>query len=604
MVTDSLQSNIKLAKVFSRSGRLFNRMLSSNRKTVKPSHAKVNGVHYTPPELAGFLAEVTVQALGERDGPVQILDPACGDGSLLLAIAKVVPASLLSSLILTGYETDLAALAEAEPILTNSGAGGVTLLAQDFLSVEGVEPESEYGQRSLFDREKPVGQRFDAVIANPPYVRTQVLGAKKAQELAERFRLTGRVDLYQAFAQAMANVLKPGGVLGLLTSNRFLTVKSGASLRQLLRREFALNAIYDLGDTKLFSAAVLPVVVVAKKQRSETSSNCIFDRVYEQRKKAAVSKSTSTYPSILEALQDRKCHGLVKTPKGIYSVERGILSVAEETWSLSTPIVDAWLKTVSDNREYSFSDLAKIRVGIKTTADDVFLRDDWDHLPVGMRPEQELLRPLFTHYEANCWFADPGRKRKQVLYPHTVRDGRRMAVELDEYPRAAAYLKHHEARLRRRKYVIDSGRKWYEIWVPQNPDDWKKIKIVYPDIAEFPRFFLDTTGAIVNGDCYWITLSEDVKSEWLLLMLAVANSTFITRYYDVVYHNKLYSGRRRFMTQYVGGFPLPSLGSPCGKKIVQLVSCLIREGKASDATEKEIDSLVWETFGLRKEIAG
>ena len=27
---------------------------------------------------------------------------------------------------------------------------------------------------------------FDAVIANPPYVRTQVLGAKKAQELAKR----------------------------------------------------------------------------------------------------------------------------------------------------------------------------------------------------------------------------------------------------------------------------------------------------------------------------------------------------------------------------------------------------------------------------------
>jgi len=580
-------------------------MRFSKRKAGKPSHAKVNGVHYTPPELAGFLAEVTVPALGEWDGPVQVLDPACGDGGLLLAFAKVVPARLLSRLFLTGYETDPAALAEAERALTSSGAGGVTLLAQDFLSVEGVEPENEYGQRGLFDPEEPAVQRFDAVIANPPYVRTQVLGAKKAQELAERFRLTGRVDLYQAFTQAMANVLKPGGVLGLLTSNRFLTVKSGASLRELLRREFALDAIYDLGDTKLFTAAVLPVVVVAKKQRPETSSTCIFDRVYEQRKEAAVGEPTSTYTSILEALQDRKCDGLVKTPKGIYSVERGVLSsTGEEAWSLSTPTVDAWLQTVYANRECSFSDLAKVRVGIKTTADEVFLRDDWDHLPDSMRPERELLRPLLTHYEAHRWFADPDRRRKQVLYPHVVRDGRRMPVELDDYPSAATYLKHHEARLRRRKYVIDSGRKWYEIWVPQNPEDWKKEKIVYPDIAEFPRFFLDTTGAIVNGDCYWITLNEEVKSDWLLLMLAVANSTFITRYYDVVYHNKLYSGRRRFMTQYVGGFPLPPLGSPCSKKIVRLVSHLVRKGKASDTTEKEIDGLVWEAFGLGKEVAG
>ena len=152
--------------------------------------------------------------------------------------------------------------------------------------------------------------------------------------------------------------------------------------------------------------------------------------------------------------------------------------------------------------------------------------------------------------------------------------------------------------------MTDSGRKWYEIWVPQNPKDWKRDKIVYPDITESPRFFLDATGAIVNGDCYWITLSEQVKPDWLLLMLAVANSTFITRYYDAVYHNKLYSGRRRFMTQYVSGFPLPSLEAPCSKRIVRLVSRLVREGKASDTTEKEINGLVWEAFGLGEEIAG
>ncbi len=113
-------------------------------------------------------------------------------------------------------------------------------------------------------------RQFDAVIANPPYVRTQVLGAATSQTLARRFGLTGRVDLYHAFTKAMANVLKPGGILGLLTSNRFLTVKSGASLRRLLRIEFHLEAIYDLGDTRLFAAAVLPVIVVARKQRGGT----------------------------------------------------------------------------------------------------------------------------------------------------------------------------------------------------------------------------------------------------------------------------------------------------------------------------------------------
>ena len=34
----------------------------------------------------------------------------------------------------------------------------------------------------------------------------------------------------------------------------------------MLRTQFTLQAIYDLGDTKLFAAAVLPVIVVATKK--------------------------------------------------------------------------------------------------------------------------------------------------------------------------------------------------------------------------------------------------------------------------------------------------------------------------------------------------
>lgn len=577
-------------------------MRSSSSRTGKANHTKANGVHYTPPELASFLAGVTIEALGGAKKPLRVLDPACGDGGLLRAVVEMTPASARDHLFLTGYETDSIAIEKAAYSLSGLGAGAIVLKEQDFLSLEGVEPRN--GQRSLFDADEPVFEQFDMVIANPPYVRTQVLGAQTSQKLAARFQLTGRVDLYHAFTQAMANVLKPGGVLGLLTSNRFLTVKSGAALRQLLRQEFALEAIYDLGDTKLFTAAVLPVIVVAKKQRAESSSQCIFDRVYEHRIGAAKDEPTTSYPSILEALQDRDCDGLVNTPKGTYAVERGVLSVSEEeAWSLSTPAVDAWLQTVNSHRECSFSDIAKVRVGIKTTADEVFLRDDWDRLPESPMPEEELLRPLLTHHEANRWFADPkNEKGKRVLYPHTVRDGKRMPVALDDYPRAAAYLRHHEVRLRRRKYVIDSGRKWYEIWVPQNPEGWKKEKIVYPDISEQPRFLLDRTGAVVNGDCYWITLNEGVNSDWLLLMLAVANSTFITRYYDAVYHNKLYSGRRRFMTQYVGGFPLPSLKTECGEKIVRLVTEMLSSGKREADLEQQIDRFVWEAFDLEKEV--
>ena len=533
---------------------------------------------------------------------MEILDPACGDGVLLFAFSQAVPSRLRKRVILCGYETDGNALRQAAMLLANAGVADVVLEHRDFLAIEGIDVSPRRGQLSLLDdSESATLRHFDAVIANPPYVRTQVLGAAAAQELAKRFGLTGRVDLYHAFTKAMANVLKPGGVLGLLTSNRFLTVKSGASLRRLLRTEFDLEAIYDLGDTKLFTAAVLPVIVLARKQRAGNAP-CVFDRIYEHRPNGETATPDHECAGVLDAFRDHEVKGLVRTERGTFKIERGVLEATndDEAWSLSTSDYQEWLDCVGIQRRYSFDDVANVRVGIKTTADEVFIRDDWESLPKRLQPEPELLRPLITHRETERWI--PTAPKRKVLYTHTVENGRRVPIGLRDYPRARAYLESHKERLSSRKYVIEAGRQWYEIWVPHNPGDWSRPKIAYPDICEEPRFCFDLSGAIVNGDCYWMTLRPGFKPDWLLLLLAVANSSFVTRYYDIAFHNKLYAGRRRFMTQYVKKFPLPPLEAPVAQRIIQVVGERIANKMPDEDREMEIDQLVWESFGLVEEV--
>jgi adenine-specific DNA-methyltransferase len=553
-----------------------------------PNHAKMHGVHYTPPELAAFLADVTTAAALPVQGPVRVLDPACGDGALLVAMAKALPQDARCSLILEGFDTDGDELAKADAALARLGVADVILHHRDFLSESGVSYRED--SPGLFD-EKPSHQ-YDIVIANPPYVRTQVMGANKAQALARRFGLTGRVDLYQAFARAMTCVLKPGGVMGLLTSNRFLTVKSGAALRDMFSSHFEIEAVYDLGDTKLFVAAVLPAIVVGRKVRTRSSTHGEFHRIYENRSEDAGSPAKR--PSVLSALGEHELKGLVATPSGTFRIERGKLAIQCEGWALSNSDTNDWLNVVTAQQSATFGDLSKVRVGIKSTADEVFVRDDWESLPADMQPEPELLRPLLTHREAARWLPQPAVKR--VVYPQVMERGKRLAVDLDRYPGATAYFELHKPRLSRRTYVLNGGRKWYEIWVPHNPDDWAKPKIAYPDISEHPRFFFDSSGAIIQGDCYWITLNDGVDPDWLPLMLAVANSTFITKYYDTVFHNKLYAGRRRFMTQYVAKFPLPDLAA--SRTIVNEVSRLLRAGQVAPAEEERINQLVWKAFGL------
>ena len=67
--------------------------------------------------------------------------------------------------------------------------------------------------------------------------------------------------------------------------------------------------------------------------------------------------------------------------------------------------------------------------------------------------------------------------------------------------------------------------------MPQRPALWAAPKIVFPDISDTPRFALDASGVVVNGNCYWISLADVGDEDIAYLMLAVANSSLGVRYY-------------------------------------------------------------------------
>lgn len=571
---------------------------------------KEHGIHYTPVELADYLAQLSASAVRtayeHSQGGFVVLDPACGDGGLLKAFALAVPSEFRERLVLVGYDTDGDAVRAANESLGALGLSA-SITHADFLEIAG-DRRSGVGELALSNAGPAVSlagySLAQLVISNPPYVRTQVLGAERAQNLSARFGLTGRVDLYQVFVRAMSACLASGGTLALLTSNRLLSVKSGSAIRRMILEEFEPRLICDLGDTKLFRAAVLPAILIAQKRPCEASKAAAFVRVYTTRSPTTFeTKPVSSFGSVVRALV-AGASGQVVVPTGAFGIERGVLAASDcsgDTWSLSSSDSDAFLEEVKKGTSFHFADLFRVRVGIKTTADSVFIRDDWELLPSECRPESSLLRPLITHHVGARWLPELRSSQRRVLYPHECVDGKRCAISLPKYPRASAYLKEYQAQLEGRTYVREAGREWYELWVPQDPNAWRLPKVVWPDISEGPRFSLDTSGAIVNGDCYWMTLREGLDPRWLLLALAVANSSLGTRYYDTRFHNKLYSGRRRFMTQYVSDFPLPRLELPVTSELIQAARVLTEPNKSREEVEAlnaRVDRLVWRAFGV------
>jgi len=554
---------------------------------------KAGGATYTPFLLADFVAEQIVSSARlEGTNILRVLDPAVGDGELLLSLLrKLLPLNELPVHVF-GFDTNEAALIEAgRRISAKFPTVHLHLECENFLEYV-LEEGAVSGNSSLFAPSK--AERFDIIIANPPYVRTQIMGADQAQELATAFGLSGRVDLYHAFLIAMAQVLRPGGTAGIIVSNRFMTTKGGAGLRAALRERFSLRHVWDLGDTKIFTAAVLPAVILAEGRNGHDPAPPAFTSIYETDELATI-----------EALNPVAALGMVG-PVALadgrrFHVQHGTLDAtgpSHDVWRIATDSGDAWLATVMSHAWGTFRDIGKIRVGVKTCADKVFIRSDWDTLPDHEKPE--LLRPVTTHHIAGRFRSTPHEKQRSIVYPHEIVQKQRRAVDLSHYPKTSAYLETHRATLEGRTYVIEGGREWYELWVPQDPGSWAATKLVFKDISERPTFWLDLDGTIVNGDCYWLTCARPEQADLLWLAAAVANSTFAEAFYDHRFNNKLYAGRRRFITQYVEQFPLPDPETPLARKIIAEAKAIYEAAASpeSELLEAELDRMVWEAFGL------
>lgn len=566
---------------------------------------KAEGATYTPKNLADFVAEQIRRAapvtapvtIGNRT--IKVLDPATGDGELLISLLAQFDGPGTDAIEVHGFETDLRALNIAvDRIKQRFPKVALNLVHGSFLDfvLDEVRPHDSGG---LFA--KDVVPAYDLIIANPPYVRTQIMGAEQAQLLASQFGLAGRVDLYYAFIVGMAHVLKPGGIGGIIVSNRFMTTKSGGAVRQAIREHFNVRHVWDLGDTRLFDAAVLPAVLLVGKHDGRQRMSAGFTSIY-----TSTEKPTQQTTDVIAAL---RCDGVVAIDDGrCFTVKNGTLDIgaaAEAVWRVATSASDSWLATVEASTWGRFGDIGKIRVGVKTCADKVFIRTDWDDMPTATRPE--LLRPLTTHHVAQRFRAAVAKKTRHILYPHETVNGQRRAIDLATCPRARAYLEQHRSTLERRTYVIEGGRQWYEVWVPQDPSSWDVPKLVFRDISEAPTFWLDLEGSIVNGDCYWLVCKKPEDTHLLWLAAAVANSSFIEAFYDHSFNNKLYAGRRRFITQYVEHFPLPDPALPRSRKIVALAKEIYETVGVSkvDDLARQLDQLVWEAFDVPvKEVTG
>ena len=523
------------------------------------SKRKLNGEVFTPIELAKFLAS-RMAIYVKNNQSLKICDPACGNGILLNAISNILfNQPQYQNISIVGYDKDIEYLNQAKELITSSFPSIETFFElKDFIE--------KPAEGSLF---API-VKFDAIIGNPPYVRTQTLGNEKAHTIAKLYGLSGKVDLYFPFLINMTECLNEGGILGVITSNRYLTTKSGESIRKYLLEHYDILEIIDLGDTKLFDAAVLPAIFIGRKNESaQKNMSGKFYKIYENLSNEKPISNRQTIYDILNS-EESGCYQ-VGNLSYLYSAGKFRTPVVNTSiWHMNTNQEQEWVDIITANTCFYVGDKFGVRVGVKSCADEVFLKSSYD--TSFDRPEEVFFRDMISQENISPWIISD--KLSKVIYPHYDDNGKKAVLSLAQYPKAAAFFAKHEIRLKSRSYLMKSNRLWYEYWVPQNAVLWKYPKLIFPDISAEPRFAIDTSGAIVNGNCYWIYASNEEELDLLYLIAGVANSSLMIKYHDLCFNNKLYNGRRRYLSQYIEKYPVPDPNTIYAHKIIDIVKRL------------------------------
>jgi adenine-specific DNA-methyltransferase len=286
------------------------------------------GQFFTPAPIAELMAD----AVREVE-PATILDPGVGGGILLRAVGEGPR--------LFGLDIDAAAV----DLATTSMPGEHEIVLGDFLDAE---------------RWPLAETTFDAVIANPPYVRHHNLSAEHkllARHYSSRLgvKVSSLSGSYVYFFLEALLRLNDGGRLVFITPTEFLDVRYGQAVKEALLNHCEIDEILVLEMDELAFEGVLTTsaITVATKRESpsrrfrlvEGKLNGSIERGREVNLPAGVAPAALPWTPLLPSRAERIAPLLEgRTAKlGDYCrVRRGIATGDNSFFAMTRTEVEQW----------------------------------------------------------------------------------------------------------------------------------------------------------------------------------------------------------------------------------------------------------------------
>ncbi|MBI4027995.1 MAG: Eco57I restriction-modification methylase domain-containing protein [Verrucomicrobia bacterium] len=387
---------------------------------------------------------------------------------------------------------------------------------------------------------KEIDSGFDVVIGNPPYVRMEEIKHYKDAFRAHYICFTGRADLYVYFYEAALRLLRSGGIISFITSNKYFRAAYGDTLRQMLVSTTHIQHLIDFGDAPVFTAIAYPSIIIAQKLKEGSKAD----------------DSATVRALLWEPGPDVERFAEIVSTKSIRLPQAGLVG---DAWRITGGAVSSLIERLRNVgttlREFSDD---RIYRGVVTGLNDAFIISSATRTRLVTEDKRaaEIIKPFLRGRDLKRWAA--GTNEQWLIYT-------RKGIDISRYPSIAAYMRPFKRALEERA----TKQEWYELQQPQYAysSAFESPKVIYPDIYEHQSFALDLTGSYLANTCYFLPIVD----KWLC---GVLNSSIVEWFYSHI-SNSVRGGYLRAFTDYVRQIPIPNAEKPQRAVMDRLVDFLI-----------------------------
>ncbi|WRE67082.1 class I SAM-dependent DNA methyltransferase [Helicobacter pylori] len=432
---------------------------------------------------------------------------------------------------------------------------------------------------------------FDCIIGNPPYIRQeQIKDLKPLLEKQYQDFYNSTADIYTYFFALSYHLLKEKGFSAFITSNKYARAKYGAKLREWLLKKTTIVSYMELNALKVFENATVDTSIMnfIKQTPPKESGFKYYEPTPNDKDDL---KST---PSLLMK------QNALSTESFIFA-NATLLDLRDKIESVGTPLKDWGIQ---------------INYGIKTGANEAFIipTEKRDAILNACKTQEErerterLIKPIlrgkdikrYSYEWAHLWVINTHNGYTSALKSKIP------PIDIEKYPAIKTHLDAHYDTIATR---CDQGDTPYHLRNCAYLEDFEKEKIVYGEIVQEPRFYLD------NGECelgvfYAEATSFILTGEHLHYLLGMLHSKLITFAFKTFYAGGgLGESGYRYKKTFIERLPIPQItekNQELADKIIALVDKIL-QAKAKDpkantqGLEKEIDALVYQLYNLTDE---